>query len=194
MVHLMAHFKTLESTNWAIRDGLIIARKRVWGRRMKKELKRCLKCQILNTSHFSAGCSGQETCRTCGEEHHTAECMEDNQEKCRCANCKVLGNALWDRTCPKFMQAARKLEERDPESTYKFFPTDEPWTWEQDRDAGTQWNSGGGGEEVEAQQGRRWNSDTIASRGEQPSGPADGAAGEWDPPLTIQGEQHSATA
>src|SRR5882672_12307634 len=121
MAHLMDHFKTLESANQAIRDGLIIAGKRVWGRRMKKEPKRCLKCQILNTSHFAAGCRGQETCGMCGEEHCTAECMEDNQERYSCANCKVMGHASWDHTCPKFMQVARKVEERDLESMYKFF-------------------------------------------------------------------------
>ena len=32
--------------------------------------------------------------------------------------------------CPKFVEACKRLKVRDPERSYKFFLTDEPWTWE----------------------------------------------------------------
>jgi len=37
----------------------------------------------------------------------------------------------WDQTCPKFIESSRRLEQLNPESTCIYFPTDEPWTWEQ---------------------------------------------------------------
>jgi len=33
--------------------------------------------------------------------------------------------------CPKFMDASKRVEWANPENTYKYFPTEEPWTWEQ---------------------------------------------------------------
>jgi len=86
MAHLIAHFTTLADVNKVIKDGIIIVGKRVWACRMKREPKRCLKCQALNSDHFSAECKGRDTCGTCGGEHHTAECSEDNQSQYSCTN------------------------------------------------------------------------------------------------------------
>ena len=115
-----------------MRNGLIVTGKRVWARRIRRELRRCLKCQVIGANHFMAGCSSQNVCGSCGKEHRTAECTEGNHGSFYCTNCKTTDHALWDCMCPKFVEACKRLEDRDPERSYKFFPTNEPWMWEQE--------------------------------------------------------------
>jgi hypothetical protein len=129
--HVIAKFATTEAANQSIRDGLIIAGKRTWARRMKREPRRCLKCQKYNTRHIAAGCDSQDTCGTCGGVHRTAQCEEVDPRKFKCMNCNANGHASWDRTCPVFSAACTAAEKSDPEHTYKYFPNENPWTWEQ---------------------------------------------------------------
>ena len=131
VAHLLARFNDTTAANIAIRDGLIIAGKRTWARKLKKEPRRCLKCQRLDVKHLAAECDGKETCGTCGEEHRTQSYTEGNTGKVYCVNCKSNDHASWNRYCPKFTQLADKLEKQDTDSTYKYFPNDEAWTWEQ---------------------------------------------------------------
>jgi len=100
---------------------------------MKKEPRRCLKCQSMGSNHLAAECDQTAVCGTCGLEHRTVECTESDQRKYWCANCNLHGHASWDRTCPKFIECSKRLEQLNPESTYTYFPTNEPWTWEQMR-------------------------------------------------------------
>jgi len=67
--HLIALFRTHGAANSAIKEGLVIASKRVWARRMRKEPRRCLKCQSLTARHLAAGCNQQAVCGTCGRDH-----------------------------------------------------------------------------------------------------------------------------
>jgi len=67
--HLIACFKTTEATNCTIRDGLIIAGKQTWARRLRREPRRCLRCQSLTTRHLAAECNQQTTCGTCSKDH-----------------------------------------------------------------------------------------------------------------------------
>jgi hypothetical protein len=134
--HLIARFSTTEAANKAIRDGLIIAGKRTWARRMRREPRRCLRCQRYNVRHMAAECDGMSTCGTCAKEHRTAECGETNPDRYKCVNCDATGHASWDRTCPKFLAASERIEKSDPESTYKYFPDENPWTWEQQHTEG----------------------------------------------------------
>ena len=62
--------------NHAIREGIIIAGKWTWARQIKKEPRRCLRCQWLTVKHLAADCKQQVTCRTCSKEHHMVECTE----------------------------------------------------------------------------------------------------------------------
>lgn len=129
--HLIAKFSTREAANKVIRDGIVIAGKRCRARKMKKEPRRCLKCHDLKSGHFAASCDKPDTCGTCGQNHRTSECLETDATKFRCANCNVSGHASWDRQCPKYAEASRRIELTDLEHSYKFFPGEEPWTWEQ---------------------------------------------------------------
>jgi len=104
---------------------------------MKKEPRRCLNCQSLGSPHLAAACGKPTVCRTCGKEHWIAKCTEDDQVKHWCTNCKMLSHTSWDHTSPKFTEESKRLKYLNPESTYIYFPTDEPWTWEQSRNTVT---------------------------------------------------------
>ena len=100
---------------------------------MKKEPRRCLKCQVKGANHLTAECNKPTACRTCGKEHRTAECSEEDKTKFWCTNCKTHGHTSWDQMCPRFMETSRRLARLNPESMYIYFPSDEMWTWEQMR-------------------------------------------------------------
>ena len=129
--HLIAKFTSTEVVNLSIKNGLIIAGKRTWARRLRREPRRCLKCQDLNACHLVATCVKDDICGTCGQKHRTSECTETDPELFACADCSEYGNASWDRTCPKFLELCNQLEANDPESTYKYFIDEQKWTWEQ---------------------------------------------------------------
>src|SRR5882724_4361192 len=67
--HLIAHFKTNTAADEAIKEGMVIVGKRVWARWMQKELRICLKCQLLTAKHLAAECNQQAPCNTCGKAH-----------------------------------------------------------------------------------------------------------------------------
>src|SRR5882724_6429399 len=131
--HLITKLHSPQAVNQALRDRLIIKGKRVWARRMKKEPRRCLKCQSMGSNHLAVECDQTAVCGTCGQEHQTIECTESDQRKYWCTNCNSHGHASWDCTCPKFIEHSKRLEQLNPESMYTYFTTNEPWTWEQTR-------------------------------------------------------------
>ena len=49
-----------------------------------------------------------------------------------CVNCNSSGHVSWDRLCLTFLEASKGMEGVDLEHTYKFFPSCEAWTWEQE--------------------------------------------------------------
>ena len=91
--HLIIRLRSPEVANQTIRDGLINAGKRTWARKMKK---RAQKCQVMGANHLAAECDKPTACGTCGKEHRTAECSEEDQTKFWCANCKTHRHAPWD--------------------------------------------------------------------------------------------------
>jgi len=65
MAHLITRLKMPEDANWTIKNGLIMAGKGVWARRMRRDPRRCLKCQAIGANHFAVGCGSQNVCGTC---------------------------------------------------------------------------------------------------------------------------------
>jgi len=61
MAHLITRLKMPEDANWTIKNGLIMAGKGVWARRMRREPRRCLKCQVIGANHFTVGCCSQNS-------------------------------------------------------------------------------------------------------------------------------------
>ena len=130
-MHLIVQLRTTGVANRTIREGIVISGRRVWARCMRRELRRCLKCQSLTASHLVANCEAPNTCGTCAKEHKTAECTKSDNNKFWCINCKESGHASWDCLFPCFLEASRWLETTDPEHTYRFSPSQEPCTWDQ---------------------------------------------------------------
>lgn len=129
--HLIMGFKSQDAANQSIKEGLVVAGKRVWARKLIHEPRRCLKCQRIGAGHLAAECSQKhDTCGTCAEDHRTETCKITEKHEFRCINCEKEGHAAWDRMCPDFLAAATKFTARNPENTYKYFPTNDPESWE----------------------------------------------------------------
>jgi len=131
VAHLIARLRTNKDANQAIREGMIIASKRTWAIWMQKEPWRCLKCQLITARHLAASCNQKAMCGTCGKGHCTFKCQVTDRAELWCVNCKEKGHASWDRLCLEFWAASRQLEDTDPEHTYKYFPNQDEWMWEQ---------------------------------------------------------------
>ena len=130
--HAIVGFAWPEEANSAIRNGLVIAGKRVWARKLLHEPRRCLKCQQLGVSHMVAECQQDyNMCSSCGEEHRTTDCTIDNPTLYSCANCKETGHVAWDQHCPTFTKLSACYNTKHPENGYCFFPiSSDPSSWE----------------------------------------------------------------
>lgn len=129
--HLLLKIKDEDTANKALREGMVLAGKRVWGRRTLPEPKRCMKCQALD-GHYAAKCpSEKDICGTCGEDHKTSTCENHgNADKLYCKNCETAGHAAWDRSCPVYAAKADALRRRYQEDEGRYFTTEDPTTWE----------------------------------------------------------------
>lgn len=129
--HLLLGLKSQELANKMIREGLYIAGKKVWARKLIQEPRRCLKCQKLGAGHLAANCPQKtETCGTCAQDHRTEACQVSEQSRYRCTNCQEDGHATWDRQCPTFLTSTKNHISKNPENKYRYFPTNDPGTWE----------------------------------------------------------------
>ncbi|KAF8511470.1 hypothetical protein JB92DRAFT_3118072 [Gautieria morchelliformis] len=131
--HLILQLRNRTAANTLIRLGVLIAGTRTMARKLTQEAKRCLKCQRLGTAHLAAQCpQPNDTCGTCGEEgHRTSACVITDPTKYRCVNCDRIGHAAWDRDCPTFKERSNKIQQRNPETSMRYFPSSrDPQTWE----------------------------------------------------------------
>ncbi|RDX44143.1 hypothetical protein OH76DRAFT_1360052 [Lentinus brumalis] len=130
---LLIAFLTPQDANTAIKKGLYIASKHVPVRRDQDEPQRCAKCHKYDPPHLARDCKAiHETCASCASIHHrTAECTITSHDDYRCVNCNTRGHAAWEKSCPAYACALRKLRARRPESGFRFFPlAEDPYTWE----------------------------------------------------------------
>jgi hypothetical protein len=129
--HIILTLNSKTSANQIIKHGLSIAGKKVYGRKLTPEPTRCLKCQSFEGAHVAVNCPKEvDTCGTCGATHRTAECTVTERELYFCSNCNTHGHGAWDRECPTFKQKQNAYASRNEESKYRFFPTEDPLTWE----------------------------------------------------------------
>lgn len=92
-----------------------------------KEPSVCGKCQ--HYGHFVAECrETKDTCRQCGNDHHTNTCTERNSVKC--IPCGSTDHSTNDRTCPEYAKRMQTLEQKSPEYLKPFYLTTEQWTWD----------------------------------------------------------------
>ncbi|KAF5317966.1 hypothetical protein D9619_012017 [Psilocybe cf. subviscida] len=132
-------FMSRQAANTAILHGLYVVGKHCKVRRMRPEPRRCLCCQKLGTGHDAMQCPNKTpTCGRCAGMHRTHECKVADSERFQCSNCKIAGSndtpheghGAAARDCPIYSRERARLIERTPGAKYRFFPTEEPWTWQ----------------------------------------------------------------
>ena len=129
--HMFMGFTDSIQANTALRNGLIIEGKKVFFRKHRIDPYRCLKCQQIGANHRAADCkANSDICGRCAEAHKTSDCQVVDPAKFKCANCKGANHASTDRNCPIFLEKLKATHARFPDYQYRFFPTQDPDTWE----------------------------------------------------------------
>jgi hypothetical protein len=114
-----------EYANLLIRDGMNICGVKVRPAKQKTEPIQCMKCR--NWGHFAGECpASDDTCGTCGGKHRTNTCR--NKENLWCVTCERADHASWDRNCPEFNRRCCIMDERNPENSMPYFPTEQEWS------------------------------------------------------------------
>jgi hypothetical protein len=129
--HITLTLKSKTSANQAINFGLSIEGKKVYARKLLPEPTRCLKCHSFDAGHMANECTQEnEKCGTCALDHRTSQCTMTFPDLFHCVNCGVDGHAAWSRDCPTFIKKWQAHKSRNDDANYRFFPTDDPNTWE----------------------------------------------------------------
>jgi hypothetical protein len=111
--------------NGIIKNGMEICGVKIRPEKLKQEPLQCLRCRWWG--HFAANCfEPTDTCGTCGENHCTIACK--NQDKKHCVSCNLDAYTSWDRKCLEFIRRCKNYDDNHPENNMVYFPTDESWT------------------------------------------------------------------
>ena len=114
-----------DCANLLIRDGMNICGAKVRPKRQKNEPVQCMKCRCWG--HFATECQIKgEKCGTCEGTHCTNAC--NVKGKLYCVSCDNNSHASWDRNCPEFMRCCAIYNDRNPENSMPYYPTDQDWT------------------------------------------------------------------
>lgn len=123
-------FNSADAANHAIRHSLYVAKRPIRTRKLLHEPNKCHRCQKVNVEHISHNCKHPtDVCARCAGDHRTKECSVTDPAQYRCANCKGEGHGSWDKSCPVYEDAVRKVNAQTPANFYKFFVTSDPATW-----------------------------------------------------------------
>jgi len=116
---------SVDNANTLIRDGLIVCGTKVRPTKQKHKPMQCMKCR--NWGHLAAECtSSKDVCGSCGEEYRTNTCRKRSQPYC--VSCKEDMHASWSRSCPEFIRRCMIYDERNPENSMPYFPTEHDWS------------------------------------------------------------------
>ena len=131
--HMLMGFTSPEQANLALRKGLVIEGKHVSLRRHRINPNRCMKCQQIGAAHRAAECKSiHDTCGRCAAMHRTEACTVTDRAAFKCVSCNKTGHATVDRNCPRFIAKMKIAHARFPDYQYRFFPTQDPATWEKE--------------------------------------------------------------
>lgn len=130
--HAIFTLKSADIANTILRDGFIIEGTRLRARKLEDDPQRCFKCQ--HYGHSAIKCNNNfDTCATCAESHPSSECATSRRDKFSCAPCRTNNlpgrHAAWDSSCPVRIEEKKKLLTKRPEGNYRYFVTNEAWTW-----------------------------------------------------------------
>ena len=134
VAHLRINLASDQAANALLRQGTLIAGRRLQTVKWIPDPKRCFKCQELNPGHLAAECKAKHnTCGTCGAKtHRTQECKVTDTAQFYCTNCKRSGHGTWGRACPAMLKTRARMIERQPEYRYVLYPImNDASTWEQ---------------------------------------------------------------
>ena len=127
--HLILKFTTPQRANAAIMHGMAVHGRHLPVEKLRKEARRCLRCQRIEPGHLARECHWDiDICGTCGQDHATRDCTTG---MLHCVNCDTDGHASWSRMCPAFVEASRKIQNANKLERYRFYPlVDDPSTWD----------------------------------------------------------------
>ncbi|THU80509.1 hypothetical protein K435DRAFT_589268, partial [Dendrothele bispora CBS 962.96] len=128
VAHASLHLRTRQAANKAMKDGLIIAGKPVAARKPDYFLGLCTKC--YQPGHIRATCKSHvDVCGRCAGPHRTPTC-DAGIDELWCSECKEGGHgaAQTDR-CLTYIRKNEAKQKRNLEAQYKFYVTEEHWTW-----------------------------------------------------------------
>jgi hypothetical protein len=121
----IASLRSIEHANILIRDGIIICGVKIRPTKQAQEPIQCMKCR--GWGHFATDCMAEkDTCGNCGESHRTSACK--SKDKVYCVLCKEYSHASRDRNCPEAVRRREVYNERNPENSMPYFPTEQDWT------------------------------------------------------------------
>ena len=124
--HIALTVSTPEDANIMIRDGINVCRMKTYPKKLKVELKQCMKCR--KWGHFANKCLAEkDVCGNCGEDHRTKDCTD--KERRYCVSCRNDSHVSWDKECPEFKRRVDRMDKGHPENALTYFPTDEDWTF-----------------------------------------------------------------
>ena len=125
---MILKLSTPQHANETIMNGFCVMGQCLPIKKLCREACRCLRCQKMEPGHLARDCEMiDDVCGTCSGLHSTQECTEDRR---RCVNCQG-AHASWDRTCPAFLEATRKIQQSNSLEQYRFYPlADDPDSWE----------------------------------------------------------------
>ncbi|KAJ7630145.1 hypothetical protein B0H17DRAFT_1217940 [Mycena rosella] len=113
----------------------VMDRWHVMARKLLSEPVQCFKCQIIGGGTVRRrACPWHDVCAHCGDMHRTVVCKVHDEERV-CSNCRAAkrpfcGHGAADRSYPAFENKLQFALERNSEANYRFFPMDDPATWE----------------------------------------------------------------
>lgn len=127
VAHASLLLTTPNAANQCIKEGLTICGARLYPNKLKQEPTQCMKCR--GWGHFASDCKKvNSTCGTCGGDHRTNDCSEEGKRYC--ASCKNDSHASWDRNCPEFIKRCSWYDDKHPDNTLRYYPTEDNWTQE----------------------------------------------------------------
>ncbi|THU80242.1 hypothetical protein K435DRAFT_622630, partial [Dendrothele bispora CBS 962.96] len=128
VAHASLHFRTRQAANKAIKDGLFIAGKPVSARKPDYFLGLCTKC--YKPGHIRATCPNHaDVCGRCTGPHRTPTCNASDGELW-CSECKEAGHgATQTDRCSTYIRKNESKQKRNLEAKYRFYVTEESWTW-----------------------------------------------------------------
>ena len=183
--HAVLSFTDRSFASTVIQKGIIVEGQRFKAKKMEELPRRCFKCQRIG--HMANNCQEISViCPNCAGAHEGNVCSATT-DKFRCINCSKAGkpsnHAAWDWGCTSMEAAKRRKNAKNLDSQFRFFPTDEEWTWarrdiysdEEAQGLRKEWNEEprGGFREGRADKGWKGMKDARATEA------ATGGAGEW---------------